>query len=237
MMSGSSDIAAILRRNRLLSELDDTQTAELVTLGRRTRFREGQTVFTKGDPGDCLYAILKGQIGVSTSAADGKTMMLNILDAGDVLGEIALIDGKERTAGAAALRDCELFRIDRPEFIAFLERHPKLSVRMMVVLCERLRWVSENIEDAVFHDVPRRLARRILKLADLYGQRTPTGVRVRQPVSQEGLAAMLGVTREMVNKSLKALRTCGAVTYTKGFLVVTDLALLKDMAGETDPVP
>lgn len=231
------DVAKVLRRNRLLSGLDDGQMADLVALGRISRFSEGQTVFTKGDPGDCLYAILKGQIAVSTSSVDGKTMLLNILNPGDVLGEIALIDGKERTAGAAALRPSELFRIDRPEFIAFLERHPKLCIGMMAVLCERLRWVSENIEDAVFHDVPRRLARRILLLVDTYGQRTPAGLRVNQAVSQESLAAMLGVTREMVNKSLRALRNSGAITYTKGFIVVTDLSLLKDMAGESDRVP
>lgn len=232
-MSVLADVATILRRNRLLSGLDDCHMAELVSLGRLSRFHEGQTVFEKGDPGDCLYAILRGQIAVSTGSVDGKTMLLNILDAGDVLGEIALLDGKERTAGATALRASELFRIDRPAFIAFLERHPKLCIQMMGVLCERLRWVSENIEDAVFHDVPRRLARRILLLAETYGQRTANGVKVNQAVSQEGLAAMLGVTREMVNKSLRALRNSGAITYTKGFIVVTDLHLLKDMAGET----
>lgn len=231
------NVGTVLRRNRLLSGLDDAQMAELVALGRVSRFIEGQTVFTKGDPGDCLYAILKGQIAVSTSSVDGKTMLLNILNPGDVLGEIALLDGKERTAGAAALRPSELFRIDRPEFISFLENHPKLCIQMMAVLCERLRWVSENIEDAVFHDVPRRLARRILLLVDTYGQRNAAGIRVNQAVSQESLAAMLGVTREMVNKSLRALRNSGAITYTKGFIVVTDLHLLKDMAGEADRVP
>lgn len=236
-MGALADVAAILRRNRLLSGLDEQQMAELLSLGRTSRFQEGQTVFSKGDPGNCLYAILKGQIAINTSSIDGKTMLLNILDAEDVLGEIALIDGKERTAGATALRPSELFRIDRCDFIPFLERHPKLCVQMMGVLCERLRWVSENIEDAVFHDVPRRLARRILLLADTYGQRTAGGLRVNQAVSQESLASMLGVTREMVNKSLRALRNSGAITYTKGFIVVTDLPMLKDMAGESERAP
>ncbi|WP_448205922.1 Crp/Fnr family transcriptional regulator [Azospirillum sp. sgz302134] len=236
-MSLLKDAAAILRRNRLLKGLDDQQMAELVALGRPSRFAEEQTLFSKGDPGDCLYAILKGQIAVSTSSVDGKTMLLNILNPGDVLGEIAMLDGKERTATATALRPAELFRIDRPEFITFLERHPRLCIQMMEMLCERLRWVSENIEDAVFHDVPRRLARRILLLAESYGQRTPAGLRVNQAVSQEALAAMLGVTREMVNKSLRALRNSGAIAYTKGFIVITDSALLKDMAGESDHAP
>ncbi|WP_448208145.1 Crp/Fnr family transcriptional regulator [Azospirillum sp. sgz302134] len=221
----------MLRNNRLLSALDDAQMAELVSLGWTVRFDAGQTVFTKGDPGDCLYAILSGQIAISTSSPDGKTMLLNLLNPGDVLGEIALLDGKERTAAATAQHRSEMFRLDRATFISFLERHPKLCIQMMEMLCERLRWVSENIEDAVFHDVPRRLARRILFLADNYGQRTPAGVRVAQHVSQDALAAMLGVSREMVNRSLRALRSSGAIEYAKGFIVITGLDQLKDMAG------
>ncbi|AWK85248.1 Crp/Fnr family transcriptional regulator [Azospirillum thermophilum] len=235
-MAGLSDVTAILRRNRLLGELTGTEMAELVSLGRPQSFDADQPVFHKGDPGDCLYAILKGQIGISTSSADGKRMLLNILDAGDVLGEIALIDGRERTAAAEALRPSMLFRIDRSDFIPFLERHPALCTRLMIVLCERLRWVSENIEDAVFHDVPRRLARRLLLLADSYGQQTPAGLRINQSISQEALASMLGVTREMVNKSLKALKKSEIVTYTKGFIVINNPALLRDMAGDTESV-
>ena len=232
-MDGAVDVAEVLRRNHLLGELDEREMEELVGLGHVVHVGADAMVFHKGDPGDCLYAILKGQIGIHTSSEDGKVMMLNILDPGDVLGEIALIDGKERTAGATALRPSELFRIDRAAFIPFLERHPRLAIRLLGVLCERLRWVSENIEDAVFHDVPRRLARRLLLLAESYGQPTPAGLRITQPVSQENLASMLGVTREMVNKSLKALKSSNAITYAKGFIVLTDIRLVRDMAGET----
>ncbi|MGQ9368489.1 Crp/Fnr family transcriptional regulator [Azospirillum sp. A39] len=226
----------MLRRNRLLSELSEAEMAEFIGLGRIQRFDAQSPVFNKGDPGDSLFAILTGQIGIHTSSPDGKMMMLNILDAGDVLGEIALIDGRERTAAATALRPTELFRVDRCDFIRFLEGHPRLAIRLLQVLCERLRWVSENIEDAIFLDVPRRLAKRLLQLADTYGQPLRDGgLRIGQPISQEGLANMLGVTREMVNKSLKALKKSGAIAYTKGFIVLTDLHLLRDMAGDTPP--
>ncbi len=233
-MGALTDVTAVLRRNRLLGELDGAQMAELLTLGHTARFDTDRVIFDKGDPGNCLYAVLKGQIAIRTSSADGKTMLLNILNAGDVLGEIGLIDGRERTAAAIALRPTELYRIDRADFVPFLERHPKLCTRMMIVLCERLRWVSENIEDAVFHDVPRRLARRLLFLADRYGQPTEAGLRITQPLSQEALANMLGVTREMVNKSLGSLRKTGALTYVKGFIVINDVALLTDMAGDSE---
>lgn len=229
---GAIDVAEVLRRNQLLSALDQCEMAELVGLGHLVQYDSDALIFEKGDPGDCLYAILKGQVGIHTSSEDGKMMILNFLDAGEVLGEIALIDGKPRTAGATALRPTELFRIDRAAFIPFLERHPRLAIRLLGVLCERLRWVSEGIEDAVFHDVPRRLAKKLLLLAESYGQPTAGGLRITQAVSQENLASMLGVTREMVNKSLKALKTANAITYTKGFLVLTNIELVRDMAGE-----
>lgn len=231
--AGTADVAAILRRNRLLGELEDAEMAEMVALGRLERFSLDTPIFAKGDPGDCLFAILKGQIGIHTSSPDGKVMLLNILNPGDVLGEIALIDGKERTAGATALRPTELYRIDRVDFIPFLERHPALCIRMMAVLCERMRWVSVTIEDTVFLDVPRRLAKRLLFLAETYGQPSPEGIRITQPVSQEGLANMLGVSREIVNKSLAALKKINAISYTKGFIVLTDQTLVRDMAGES----
>ncbi|HEY0833678.1 MAG TPA: Crp/Fnr family transcriptional regulator [Azospirillum sp.] len=231
-VSGIGDVAAVLRRNRLLGALDQREMDELLGLGRLVRYPADMPVFAKGDPGDCLFAIVKGQIGVHTSSIDGKMMLLNILDVGDVLGEIALIDGRERTAGATALRTSELFRIDRADFIPFLERHPRLAVHMLGVLCERLRWVSESIEDAVFLDVPRRLAKRLLQLARDYGQPASGGLRIGQAISQEGLAHMLGVTREIVNRSLKALKKSNAIAYSKGFIVLTDLRLLRDMAGE-----
>lgn len=232
-MTQGVNVAGILSRNRLLGELDEAEMQEFVALGRVIRFSANAPVFQKGDAGDCLYAILQGQIGIHTSSASGKVMLLNILDPGDVLGEIALLDGKPRTAGASALRNSELFRIDRSAFVPFLERHPKLCIRMMAVLCERLRWVSETIEDTVFHDVPRRLARRLLLLGETYGQRTSAGgIRIQQPLSQEALASMLGVTREMVNKCLKALKSSDAITYAKGFIVLNDLGLLRELAGE-----
>lgn len=227
-------VADILGRNELLSALDEREMAELVGLGHLVQYAADTLVFAKGDPGDCLYAVLKGQIGIHTSSEDGKVMMLNILDPGAVLGEIALIDGKERTAGATALRPSEMFRIDRPAFLAFLERHPRLAIRMMEFLCVRLRWVSETIEDAVFHDVPRRLARKLLKLAGQYGQPTSAGLRITHPMSQEKLANMLGVTREMVNKSVKALKAADAISYTKGFIVLTDLERVRALAGDAD---
>ncbi|MDH3473140.1 MAG: Crp/Fnr family transcriptional regulator [Rhodospirillales bacterium] len=224
--------AAILSRNRLLGQLQPHEMDELLALASVERFEAQDVVFNKGDRGDRLYAILKGRVGINTVSRDGKEIFLNILDAGEVFGEIALLDGKERTAGAVAMESTELLKIGRSEFLPFLERHPRLCIRLMAVLCERLRWTSDIIEDTIFLDIPRRLAKRLLTLAQRHGESEDGGVKIRIKLSQEALAQMLGATRESVNKGVKALQECGAISYESGYMIVQDLDLLRDLIGE-----
>jgi len=194
-------------------------------------FRPEERIFTKGDPGDCLYAILRGRVAVQTESQDAKVMLLNILDAGELFGEIAMLDGGERTASVQAIDPSDLLRIDRKDFLPFLEARPGLCIRLMGVLCERLRWTSSIIEDTVFLNVTRRLAKRIMILAQNYGRRTPEGVKIGTFISQEDLAQMLGVSREIVNKTLKSFQANGAISYRNGFMIVHDEAFLEKISG------
>jgi CRP-like cAMP-binding protein len=130
------------------------------------------------------------------------------------------------------MQPTELLKIGRGEFLPFLERHPRLCIRLMAVLCERLRWTSDIIEDTIFLDIPRRLAKRLLTLAERHGESADGGVKIRIKLSQEALAQMLGATRESVNKGVKALQECGAISYESGYMVVQDLDLLRDLVGE-----
>lgn len=217
---------ALLRANRLFGVLCPAELDAVLDFARIRRFATDQRIFAKGEPGDCLYAILRGKVAVQTESEDAKVMFLNILGAGDVFGEIAMLDGGERTATVSAQEPCELLRVDRRDFMPFLEQRPDLCIRLMAVLCERVRWTSALIEDTVFLSVTRRLAKRIVTLARHYGRPTEDGVRISTYVSQEDLANMLGVSREIVNKTLKGFQACGAIAYRNGFLVVKDAAYL-----------
>ncbi|OYQ37433.1 Crp/Fnr family transcriptional regulator [Niveispirillum lacus] len=185
-----------------------------------------ERIFAKGDPGDSLYVILRGRVAVQTESQDAKVMLLNIMDTGAVFGEIAMLDGGERTATVVAQEPTELLRIDRRDFMPFLEQRADLCIRLMSVLCERVRWTSSIIEDTVFLNVTRRLAKRILMLAQNYGRQTDTGTRIAAFVSQEDLANMLGVSREIVNKTLKSFQASGAIIYRNGYIVVQDEGFL-----------
>ncbi len=218
---------AALSRCYLFQQLELEKLDELLAFSRLQRFAAKDVVFLKGDPGDSLYAIVSGRVGITTTSEGGKEIFLNILGPGEVFGEIALLDGKERTAGARALDPAELLRVDQADFLPFLERNPKLSIRLMRILCERIRWTSDIIEDTIVLDIPHRLAKRLLTLVSQYGKPTRNGVTIDIKLSQENLGQMLGVTRESVNKGLRALEAQGIIVHDHGIINVTDIASLE----------
>ena len=224
----------ILSKNQLLSQLAPQEMDELLSLATIERFGADDVIFHKGDPGDRLYAILSGRVGINTVSRDGKEIILNILDPGEVFGEIAVLDGKRRTAGAAAMQPTKLVRIGRTEFLPFLERHPKLCLRVIEVLCERLRWTSDIIEDTIFLDIPRRLAKRLLTLIERHGQAVEGGVKIDMKLSQEDLGNMLGATRESVNKGIRALAQRDLISHEGGYIIVHDVDFLERLLGKDE---
>lgn len=221
---------ALLRRNHLFSVLSDSEMEAVLGFARTRKVATEERIFAKGDPGDSLYVILRGRVAVQTESQDAKLMLLNILDAGAVFGEIAMLDGGERTATTVAQEASELLRIDRRDFMPFLSDRADLCIRLMTVLCQRVRWTSAIIEDTVFLNVPRRLAKRILMLGQSYGRRTEAGIRITTFLSQEDLANMLGVSREIVNKTLKNFQAAGAISYRNGYLVIEDESFLDQIS-------
>ncbi|MCG8597679.1 MAG: Crp/Fnr family transcriptional regulator [Kiloniellales bacterium] len=214
----------------LLSQLRAPELDDFLNLCKTEVFTEGQVIFHKGAPGECLYAILGGRVGINTLSDEGREIFLNIMEPGQVFGEIALLDGRERTAGAVAMGPTKLLRVDRKDFVPFLEKHPALCIRMMEILCQRLRWTSDIIEDTIFLNIPRRLAKRLLTLTRGHGSPSREGIKLDIKLSQEELGNMLGATRESTNKSLRLLQEQGVITYDRGgYIIVTDVKTLELM--------
>jgi CRP-like cAMP-binding protein len=154
-----------------------------------------ETLFSKGDPGDALYAVRHGRIRIGVVDESGRRLTFNILGAGDVFGEIALLDGRQRTADATALEATELLVVRRRDLLGTLSRHPTLAIHLIELLCSRLRWMSGRMEEAVLLPLPARLARRLLALCEDYG--------ADLDISQEALAVFVGATRESVTGSFR----------------------------------
>ena len=225
----NADGASLLKQNQLFRGLDPDDLKEMASLAVMRSYQRNQQIFDKGDPGNGLYLIVVGRVGIRTVSAAGKEIFLNILETGDVVGEIALLDGKERTARAVAMEPAQLLFVSRERFIPFLEARPKLCLRLLSVVCSRLRWVSAIIEDTVFRDVRSRLAKRLLIMADIYGVPSPAGIKIGVKISQEDFGRMLDSTRESINKELVALKKSGAISYSRGYITVHRVAILKRM--------
>lgn len=225
--AGSAELA-LLRGHPVFGALEPGQLEQLVSYARTRRVPAGTTLFSKGDPGTELFAVSAGTVKISVPAPDGREAMFNLLHPGEIFGEIALLDGRPRTADAMAMTDCELTVIERRDFLAFVHSEPNVALQLIALLCERLRIASEHYEEVVFLDLPTRLARILLQLAD---QTEAGAAEPKLKITQREISQMLGSTRESVNKQLRAWSKRGVIALERGGIVVYRLATLAAIAG------
>lgn len=227
-MSSSVSKIKLMQSVVLFAGVAEDALTELANTAHFLRLDKDQTLFLKGDPGLQLFIVSRGVIRISSTSDDGKETTLNLMHSGQMFGEVAVLDGQDRTANATAHEASELLVIERRDLLTFLDRNPEAMRRMLVAVCARLRWISEALEDAHFLDLPRRLAKRILLLAKLFGHpHSEGGIRIALQLSQQDLAELLVVTRESVNRQLRLWENEGLMTLKSGYLVVTDIARLE----------
>jgi len=218
----------VLERSLLFRGLAPPSLERIAALATQRQFRSGELVFSQGDPGDALYAVVAGRIRISAGTKDGREISFNIMEPGDTFGEIALLDGGPRTATATATEATDLVSIRRDHLFALLEREPKVALELLKLCGSRLRWTSGLVEDAAFLDAPARLAKRLLSLAELHGQRSKSGVTLR--ISQEDLATFLSVSRQVVNQHLQGWKAKGWVALGRGSVTVRDEGAIRQAA-------
>jgi CRP-like cAMP-binding protein len=226
------DVAEALGESEIFGALLEDELAALVHLGTRARYPSGRTIFEKGDPGDSLMIVLAGRIKIRTLSADGREIVLNFVEAGQMFGEIALLDGKPRTAGAATLEACEFFILRRQAVLSFLEENPLAAIRLIGVLCQRLRRTTQMFEEKLLLSMAPRVARALLRLAGEHGRKTEDGVLIDLKLSQSELGSYIGLSRENVNRQLGAWREGGIIGMREGRIVIHMLRDLEMLAGE-----
>jgi CRP-like cAMP-binding protein len=215
----------ILERTRLFRGLPLATIRQISALSIRRSYCDGAIVFSQAGPGDALYGVVTGKIRISASSPRGREVFLNIMEPGDTFGEIALLDGRRRTATASATVPSELIIITRDHFLELLEREPKLVSHVVQLLCERIRWTSGLAEDSALLGVPARLARRLLSLGSLHGRETPNGIELG--ISQEEIARFLGLSRQVVNQYLQNWKLQRWLTLGRGKMVIVDAHALR----------
>ncbi|MFO1129490.1 MAG: Crp/Fnr family transcriptional regulator [Rhodospirillales bacterium] len=227
------DVKRILSQHFLLKHLPSADLDRLAQLAAPRRYQSGEAVFLKGDAGNSMMAILSGRVRICAYSAGGREVVLNVIGPGEVFGEIAMIDGGERTADAFAMEATELLVFNRRDFMPFLERNPQVCVKLLEVMCGRLRWTSEQLEDVNFLDLRSRLAKRLLYLADHHGEVASGKVGVR--ISQHMLASMIGTSREAVNKQLRFWEEEGVIDVRRGSITVLKRERLQRVVADGAP--
>lgn len=211
---------AALLASPLFAAMQPEELDEILKFAADRRVRRGQTIFQRGDEGSSLMAVLRGRVRISSVSADGKELTLNVINTGEIFGEVALLDGQPRSADAVAIEDTVLLVVERRYFLPFLRHREDLCLRLLAVLCSRLRRTSTALEEIALFDLPVRLARVLLKLAEDYGRPGSTGTRIDLKLSQRDLSNLVAASRESVNKLLRTWRENGTVELEDGFIVL-----------------
>ena len=211
------DKLSLLRDHPLFRELPPATLDHITTYVRRRSVPKGTVIFRKGDPGVGLIGVLSGAVKISVASADGRDVVLNIIREGEVFGEIALLDGRARTADATTMSDCELMTIERREFIPFLRSQPDVTLKLMEILCSRLRRTSEQVQEVTFLNLSTRLAKTMIRLAEK-AKDSDRGGKVT--ITQREISQIVGRSRESTNKRLRAWEKSGWIRLQRGSVTV-----------------
>jgi CRP-like cAMP-binding protein len=225
----SQDHTRILGKSLLFGALDEEARSELAARAHTKSCDAGEPIFHVGDPGHSMMVILAGSVRISLPGPKGRAVILSDLAAGDLLGEVALLDGKERSADATALTKCEFLVIERRDVVAFLEKRPDICLKLLGLLCARLRKSDQRMTDIAFFELSSRLAKVLLLRT---AQPPRPGTKVKLSLSQGELAGMINGTRENVNRCLRAWQRQGIVDVSERWITVLEREQLEAMIGQ-----
>ncbi len=220
----------VLTKVPLFSGLPEEERERLGALLRVRRYARGEVIFLEGDHGTALCLIAEGRIRIQLTGSDGREVVINVYGPGEFFGELALLDGEPRSADAIAQDAARVFWLQRDDFAAFLDSHPRAAMTMLASLSRRLRHTTRVVQDATFRDVPARLARVLLDLAARNGQAVEPGIRIESRLTQGELAAMVGASRETVNRALRGFEQRGLIAWEANRILIAQPEQLRARA-------
>mgnify|MGYP001762198674 CR=1 FL=1 len=192
----------ILARAGIFQGMDAASISALLKDLVPETFRKGDTIIREGEPGDKLYIIVEGKLKLSRTAPDGRENLLAILGPSDMFGELSIFDPAPRTSSAICVTDVRTYTMDRAALRRWLDAQPQIAEQLLRVLARRLRRTNNSLADLIFTDVPGRVAKALLQLAQRFGSQEGNTVRVNHDLTQEEIAQLVGASRETVNKAL-----------------------------------
>lgn len=223
----STDATELLRHLPLLAGLSEVELQRIAQVAVARSFPKGARVFHEGDESDACYVVRSGEVRVTREHSDGRAIALATLGPGEIVGELAMLDGEVRSASVEALSDVELLAISAPDMRGLLERNPEITSKLVIALTRRVRETNERVSRQSFQTVPSRVAGVLSQLVDEDGL-SPTGrdgLTIR--MNQADLAQLAGTSRESVSRFLAVLERAGVVRVGRGRVTVLEPARLR----------
>lgn len=223
-------LRAALEKVPLFHDLTEDELSALVAGLRTRRYGRGEVIFHRGDPGNALYIVLSGRVKISSPSEAGVEAILATLRPGEFFGSLALLDGAPRSASATAAEATEILILPRDRFRRLIDEEPAIRDHILAALAGELRRLTRHVEELHFLDIAGRLAARLVRLGEEQGQTEDAGsggIRLDGPITQGELAAMVGSTRQSVNKLLGYLVDDGLIRMERDVIVIVDLDALR----------
>lgn len=209
-----------------IAQLPQHVEAEVRAAMKPRLVKAGEAIYRFGEEADATYQVINGSIQSSNVTAEGKEILLHIMQPGECFGEIGLIEGSRRANNTEAREDCELAVLNKNDFNDLRSRHPEINEAILQMQCMRLRMVFMFIEDSALRPLRQRLARRLVLMATMLGSRDEQQIFIKQSLSQEELGKMLGASRQSINKELSLLEKEGIVEKSRDGIRILDPAAL-----------
>jgi CRP/FNR family transcriptional regulator, cyclic AMP receptor protein len=216
----------VLQSHHVFGKLNPKQISRLMSCTVEKSVPRGTIIVAKDNPGSSLFAIRKGAVKITAPSVDGHDVVLNLMTDGDIFGEIALLDGRPRTADAVAITDCEMFVIERRDFLPLVQEEPQIALMLIEILCARLRQTTQQAESLMFLHLPGRLAKTLLRLSFRDGAAAERKIAI----TQKDLANYIGVSRESTNRQLRLWKENKWVHLERGVIVILSVKALKRIA-------
>lgn len=220
----------VVRNATLFAGLDDESTSALLKFMKPRSLRRGTVLFREGDSGNELYIVSTGKLKVGRESPDGRENLLSVVGPGEMIGELTLFDPGSRSTTVTAVSQTELLSLEHNDLTTWLEERPQAAMNLLRALAQRLRRTNDTVGDLVFSDVPGRVAKALLDLAERFGKQGPDGTLVAHDLTQEELAQLVGASRETVNKALADFAARGWLRLEARAVVILDQERLSNRA-------
>ena len=202
--------------------MDPEAVSALIEEMDTVTFPKGTTIFDEGEPGDRLYIIVEGKVKLARHAPDGRENLLSVMGPSDMFGELSIFDPGPRTSSAVCVTDVTCATMDSTMLRTWIDSHPEISQQLLRVLARRLRRTNASLADLIFTDVPGRVAKTLLQLANRFGTHEGGALRVNHDLTQEEIAQLVGASRETVNKALATFAHRGWIRLEGKSVLIVD---------------